>query len=103
MPFFIILTALLNELIRIFVSYTLEVIKRTLIFFQYFLHFFFHYLEGPEIDENALYATVNKNPVSNGVSLGNMFDPFASPNAEGNQTSIQVCASRGSFMVVLLS
>lgn len=45
--------------------------------------------EGPETDENALYATVNKNPVSNGVSVGNMFDPFASANADINQTTIQ--------------
>ena len=63
-----------------------------IIFFQYFLPFFFHYLEGPETAENALYATVNKNPVSNGLSVGNMFDPFASANAEINQTTIQVCA-----------
>ena len=63
-----------------------------IIFLQYFLLFFFHYLEGPETDENALYATVNKNPVSNGVIVGNMFDPFASANAEINQTTIQVCA-----------
>ena len=63
--------------------------------FIFFQHFFFHHLEPLEIDENSLYATVNKNPVSNGVSVGNMFDPFASQKAEINQNTIQVCAKRG--------
>ena len=59
---------------------------------MFYIFFFIIILEGPETDENALYATVNKNPVSNGVSVGNMFDPFASANADVNQTTIQVCA-----------